>query len=182
MRRQLVAAEISKTVVEDLFDSGGRTAVPEAPICSLCLSRLTGARQAFRRFIRTSWRQPDAIGDRPISPSRRRICVPFRLSHSRTDGRQRCRRRAASCGSDAILWVPQRRRDDVDDGRYGWGGPIQAFLLVNFLGKVRRETSSILREIREGTSARREEAAEEERGHTRAMSQLRSLRCMVRLS
>jgi hypothetical protein len=66
----------------------------------------------------------NVAGDRPISTSRRRICVPCCLSHCRADRRQCCRRRPASLGCDAILWIPQRRRNYVGHGGYGWGRPI----------------------------------------------------------
>ncbi|KAI0286253.1 hypothetical protein BC826DRAFT_918232, partial [Russula brevipes] len=38
--------------------------------------------------------------------------------HSRTGGRQRCRRGAPPFRSSVILWIPQRNRDNVSSGRH----------------------------------------------------------------
>ncbi|KAH9047048.1 hypothetical protein EDB84DRAFT_1673780 [Lactarius hengduanensis] len=43
------------------------------------------------------------------------------------DRRQHFRRRTAPCGCNAILWLPERDRDDVGDGRYGRGRLISIF-------------------------------------------------------
>ncbi|KAH8985483.1 hypothetical protein EDB92DRAFT_1818653 [Lactarius akahatsu] len=65
-----------------------------------------------------------------------RICVPFCLSHRGADQTQYCRRRAAPYGCDEILWIPQRRRDDVGHGRYGWADLPKHFYKLIFSDKA----------------------------------------------